>query len=386
MREPPILQQTEVTWVIHRGRRLSYFGGSDYLRLSWHPEVRRGMAEAVNVWGPSAGASRMTTGNVPVYGALERKLARFFGVAAATVTSAGYTAPLVAAQALAPDHTHLLLDERAHACLVDAAALAALPVSRFAHRDPADLERALRRLGRGAKVLLMTDGLFTHSGEVAPLAEYQARLPRSATLLVDDAHGAGCLGRKGRGTPEWVGADTSARLVWTITLSKAFGCYGGVVLSSAAVRTRIFERSRLFTGNTEVPPPCAVAAMAALKVLREEGFQRRERLQANTQLIRESLRAVPGLPLPSAARDLGESEAYRQRPGPMVVGVPRSVAAARQLERKLLDAEIYPSLIRYPNGPADRYFRFAISSEHTPEQLRGLRDVLSEAKRRGLYE
>lgn len=386
MREPPILQQTDVTWVLLRGRRLMYFGGSDYLRLSWHPAVRRAMQAGVDQWGPSAGASRMTTGNVPVYGTLERELARFFGMPSATVTSAGYTAPLVAAQAVAPDHTHVVLDARAHACLVDAATLTTLPVTRFAHREVDDLRRAVRACGRKARVLVMTDGLFTHSGEVAPLAEYQAVLPASATLLVDDAHGAGCLGPRGRGTPEWVGAKPRQGMVWTITLSKAFGAYGGVILSSTAVRQAILERSRLFTGNTEVPPPCAEAARAALGVLREEGDARRARLRAHTETLRRRLAEAGPASGAVARRPVDVAALVRERPGPMVVGVPSSAASATRLERALLDAEIFPSLIRYPNGPADRYFRFALSSEHTADQLQRLGDVLVEARRRGTYD
>jgi 8-amino-7-oxononanoate synthase len=360
VREPPVLQPIEVTRVLDRGRRLSYFGGSDYLRLSWHPAVRAGAALGAKRFGPTASASRMTTGNLPLFIELERELARFFGAQTATLTSAGYTAALVAAQALAPDHSHVVLDERAHLCLLDGAQLTGLPVARFRHLDPDDLARAVRACGRKARLLVMTDGLFSHSGAAAPLAAYQATLPASATLLVDDAHGAGVLGRRGRGTPEWSGVGLEGMVV-TITLSKAFGCYGGVVLGSRQVRRDIFDRSRIFVGNTAVALPAAAGTLAALDVLRREGMERRARLHAHARFVKEGIRTETV-----------------EVPGPMFSLAPPDAASAARLSRMLLAAEIYPSFIRYPNGPADRFFRFAVSSEHTPAQLAALRDVLHE--------
>jgi 7-keto-8-aminopelargonate synthetase-like enzyme len=345
-----------------------YFGGSDYLRLSWHPEVRRAMAEAVERQGPSACASRMTTGNVPVYGRLEEALAGFFGVRSATLTSSGYLAPLVVVQALAGDYTEVLLDERAHACLVDAARWTGLPVRTFRHRDPADLERGRRGCGRGARVLVLTDGLFTHSGEVAPLAEYLERLSPSDTLVVDDAHGLAVLGEEGRGSCEWSGVDLQ-RCVVTGTLSKGVGVYGGVVLGKASVRRAILERSGIFTGNTALPPPCASGVLAALGVLDREGRERRQRLRRNSTWLRERLRE--------------DGYAVADGPGPMVSVATRTAAEARRWCARLRLAGVHPPWIRYPNGPAPEFFRFALSSEHTEEQVARLAEVLHECRRPG---
>lgn len=357
VREPPQLEQVDVTRVMDRGRRLSYFGGSDYLRLSWHPEVRSAVADGVARYGPSACASRMTTGNVPVYRVLERALEEFLGQKGVTLASAGYTAPLVAAQALGEEHTQVLLDERAHACLVDAAQLTGLPVSRYPHRSVDGFQKALRKMGRGSRVLVMTDGLFTHSGEVAPLEGLLDSMPRGGTLLVDDAHGIGVLGARGRGSLELAKVPL-VRVVLTFTLSKAFGCYGGVVLGPLRLRESILERSRLYTGNTLVPPPLACGAAAAIRVLQREGEGRRERLRRGLALV---LGALGG----------------RWGPGPMFAVAPDSTAAVGRLQRLLRAADIHPPLIRYPNGPADRYFRFALSSEHGLDQLEALRGVLA---------
>lgn len=367
MRDAPILRQVDVTWVEYRGRRLSYYGGSDYLRLSWHPAVRAAWSGAVEESGPGVGASRLTTGNAPVYRRLERALAEHFDVPGVSLTSSGYLAPMVAAQAVAADHTHVLLDGRCHACLTDAATLTALPVSSFPHRDPEGLVRSTKGLGANARVLVMTDGLFSHSGEVAPLAAYLAGLPRSATVLVDDAHGVGILGTRGRGTIEFLGIR-DRRLIVTATLSKAIGSYGGMVMGPARLADRIRERSRIWVGNTPAPPPSAAGALAALAVLRSEGAERRRRLERHATVVRAAIRA--------AGFQVGDG------PGPVFCLVPKSAADAGWLRRRLLAAAIYPAWIAYPNGPAERYFRFAISSEHTSAQLTGLCEVLADFGRR----
>jgi 7-keto-8-aminopelargonate synthetase-like enzyme len=360
VRAAPVLRQVEVTRVLYEDRRLSYFGGCDYLRLSWHPALRAALAAGAAEYGASVGASRLTTGNAPLYEELEEVLARFFGAATVSLTSSGYLASLAAAQALAADHDQVLLDERAHACLEDAAVLTGLPIGRFAHRSPADLRVKLRRRGRRVRTLVMTDGLFSHQGDVAPLAEYLSFLPDSATLLVDDAHGVGVLGRLGRGASEGV---SSRRLVITATLSKAFGAYGGVVIGSRRLQQALVARSRILAGNTPVPPPCARAALAAVEILEQEGAERRERLVERVQELRSALRAAGG-PVSDA-------------PGPMFSLAPKDKSAMLRLRRRLLAADIYPSYIRYPGGPAARYFRFALSSEHQPAQLQSLREVLT---------
>ncbi|MBX3743841.1 MAG: aminotransferase class I/II-fold pyridoxal phosphate-dependent enzyme [Verrucomicrobiae bacterium] len=361
MQEPRALRLVAPTWVEEGGRRLSYFGGSDYLKMSWHARVRAAGAAAVETMGLSAGASRMTTGNLEVYKELEEALRAFLGIRERVVlTSSGYVAPWVAVQALAGSHDRVLLDARAHGCLVDAARWTGLPIGRFPHRDADGLRGALAE-GAGARVLVMTDGLFSQSGEVAPLGAYLEVLPRGATLLVDDAHGVGVLGRRGRGTIEWTGVP-AGRVVLTGTLSKALGCYGGWVAGGAGFRRRVLERSALYTGNTPMPPVCAAAALESLWVLAEEGGVRRERLATNMDRMRGVV---------SGAGD---------GPGPMFSLAPTGGGGA-ELGRRLRAAGILPPRMRYPNGPAPEYFRFAISSEHSAGQMANLREVLDSFHR-----
>lgn len=350
------LQQIERTYVLHRGRKLSYFAGCDYFRLSSHPEVLRALREGLDRFGLNVAASRKTTGNHALYGQLELKIAEFFGVEAAVLISNGYMANLAVAQAMAGEFTHALIDERSHGSLLDAAKLLDCPVLPFKHRDPASAANTARQAGHKAKLVLLSDGLFSHSGEAAPLDEYLRLLPASATLLVDDAHGAGTLGKTGCGTAEFLGV-TGGRLIRTITLSKAFGVYGGAVIGSHAVRRKIVARSRLFVGNTPLPLPLAAAALASLEIFRRDPRLRR-RLVFNTSYVKAALREA-GL-------------AVNDGPGPIIPFIPRNDREAARLKKKLLAAEIHPPFINYLGGPKDGYFRFVISSEHTPEQLDAL--------------
>jgi 8-amino-7-oxononanoate synthase len=355
----PPLQPVDRTHVRLRGRKLSYFSGCDYFRLSSHPRVLAAARRALASGPINVAASRITTGNHPLYGRLEAALEKFFAVPAATLAANGSAPNLMAAQALAGRFTHALLDDRTHACVADAAQLLRCPILRFGHRSPADLARVLNRLGRCVPILL-TDGMFSQDGSVAPLAEYLRILPASGRILVDDAHGAGVLGARGRGAPEHCGVSR-ARVIQTITLSKAFGVFGGAVLGPAALKRAIIQKSRAFIGSTPLPPPLAAAALASVNLLRQNP-QWRSRLHRRASALKQRLRNA-GIPLPD-------------HPGPIIQIVPRNSHDAARLSRRLLAASILPPFIDYPGGPPGGSFRFAISSEHTPAQLDALATAL----------
>jgi 7-keto-8-aminopelargonate synthetase-like enzyme len=357
----PPFQQVDRTYVLYRGRKLSYFGGCDYFRLASHPQVLRALCRGLDKYGLNVAASRRTTGNHALYEELEEALARFFDIEAAVVVSSGYAANLAVAQALAGRFTHALVDERAHASLADAARFLGAPVRKFAHRDVASAASALRRCGPKAHPLLLTDGLFSHDGSVAPLSDYLRLLATRGVLLVDDAHGAGVLGKNGRGTAEHLGVS-NPRLIQTITLSKAFGVYGGAVLGLRWVRDAVVGDSRLFAGNTPLPLPLVSAALTALKLVRAD-LRFRERLERNTRHVKSTLRER-GFPV-------GDG------PGPIISRQARTAAESDAVRRRLLAAGVYPSLVKYPGGPARGYFRFALSSEHTRTQLDALVEALS---------
>ena len=338
------MQQIDRTYVLHQGRKLTYFGGCDYFRLSSHPDVHAALREGLERYGLNVAASRMTTGNHALYGELERKLADFFGAETALLVASGYVANLALAEALAGEFPHAYIDERSHSSLKTAIRLLGAKTVRLRRRD---------------RLLIATDGMFAHDGELAPLNRYTEVLPRNGLLWVDDAHGAGTLGRSGKGTPEVFGLKT-AQLVRTITLSKAFGVFGGAIVGSRDICERIVRRSPLFMGQTPLPLPLVAAAMNSLRLLRSDASLRL-RIDENTRFVKSRLKAL-GFSIP-------------ENSSPVVTYVPHQDALARSFRRSLMDRGVFPSWIRYPGGPKQGYFRFALSSEHSRAQLEALLDA-----------
>lgn len=354
------LQQIDRTYVRIGKRRLSYFAGCDYFRLASHPKVLRAMEVGLRTFGLNVAASRLTTGNHVLYGKLETELAKFFSRESAVVVPNGYATNLIVAQALAGQFTHVLIDEKAHPSLCDAAKVFGCRIIQFKHRDAADLSRVFGRSGKNPKPILLTDGMFSHDGSIAPLAEYQKRLPTGSRMLVDEAHSAGTLGATGRGALELEGVDPR-RIVQTITLSKAFGVYGGAILCSRKLAGEIFAKSKMFVGSTPLPLPLANAALTSIAVLRTDKSLRR-RLARNVDYTKAKLRAA-GLPVVDS-------------PSPLIAHVPGNAKGAAAMTKRCLSHGIFPSLIKYPGGPENGYFRFAISSEHSKAQLDALLKVL----------
>jgi 8-amino-7-oxononanoate synthase len=345
------LQQVDRVFVRYQGRKLLYFGGCDYYRLGNDPVIMRCAVRTIEKERMlNVAASRVTTGNHPIYEKLEAALRAFFKVKEALLTATGYTTNLVVAQAMAGQFSHALIDERAHPSLRDATRFLECPVIHYRHRDGASAAEAGRRCGPLARIMLLTDGVFAHDGTLAPLRELLKALPRDGMLLLDDAHGAGVLGKSGRGTVEHFGVRDK-RIVRAITLSKAFGAYGGAVLGEKNLYDAIVARSPLFAGSTPPPLPMAEAAFAALATVGGNDAMR-ARLQRNLKLIGKDV--------------------------PIISITPRSASEAARLKRRLLKAGIFPSLIRYPNGPTTGYFRFAISSEHTPKQVQALLEAIKQ--------
>ena len=347
----------EVRW---RGRTFVQFSGCDYFRLARDPRLAAAAKKTLSKTGLNVSASRLTTGDREIYHQLETALAKFFRAEAALVLSDGYLAPLAVAQAFAGEFTHAFIDGLAHGALVDAAKMLGCPVKKFPHRDAAALEKLFANGGKNFRPIILTDGMFSADGAVAPLRAYLKILPRGGMMLVDDAHGVGVLGgAHGRGTLEFEGVSRE-RVIQCGTLSKAFGAFGGVVLGSRAWREKILAGSRSFGGATPLPPPLAGAALAALKILSADKL-RRKKLFSNAAWLRAQLR--------TAGWEIMET------PGPIVRLPVLKTAEELRLKKLLLAAGIYPPFLKY-GAAAQGTFRFVVSSEHTRAQLQKVLDVL----------
>jgi 8-amino-7-oxononanoate synthase len=257
-------------WVERNGRRLLSFCCNDYLGLTHHPAVKAAAIEATKRHGVGSGASRLVTGNHPLFGELEHRLARLKGTEAAVVFGSGYLANTGIIPALIGRDDLVLIDDLAHACLWAGARLSRATVLPFRHCDVEHLEVLLaEHRSHHPRALIATDGVFSMDGDLAPLPALAARAARHDTwLMTDDAHGIGVVGG-GRGSTFAHGVDVDVPLQMG-TLSKAVGGYGGYLCASAAVIDLIHNRARTFVYSTGLPPATAAAAIAALDLIERD--------------------------------------------------------------------------------------------------------------------
>ncbi len=257
-------------WVERAGKKLLSFSCNDYLNLTQHREVKAAAIAAIERYGAGAGASRLVTGNHPLYADLEARLARMKGTQAACVFGSGYLANAAIIPALAGEGDLVLLDALAHACLWAGAQLSRGTATAFRHNDPGHLADLLaERRGKYRHALIATEGVFSMDGDRAPLAELAAIAERNdAWLLVDDAHGFGTLGA-GAGSAAEAGAGARVPLQMG-TLSKAAASYGGYLCASRAVVDLMASRARPLIYSTGLPPADVAAAIAALDIIARE--------------------------------------------------------------------------------------------------------------------
>ena len=350
-------------WALRNGRRLLSFSCNDYLNLSQHPAVKAAAIEALQQYGTGSGASRLVTGNHPLFAALEARLARLKGTEAACVFGSGYLANIGIIPALIGAGDLVLIDELAHACLWAGARLARATVLPFRHSDLAHLRALLEQhRARHGRALIATDGVFSMDGDLAPILGLAALAERfDAWLMTDDAHGIGVVGG-GRGSTFAAGQRIEVPLQMG-TLSKAIGAYGGYLCASAAVIELIHNRARSFVYSTGLPPAIAAAAIAALDLIAADP-------------------AYAALPLAKArafTRRVGLPEAESPIV-PLIVGDAQAALAAS----RLLEGEGFLVIaIRPPTVPAGTArLRFAFTARHPDEEIERLADIVRTRVRR----
>jgi len=267
--------RTDGVHVTRGGRTLISFSCNDYLGLSHHPKVKAAAAAALETWGTGSGASRLVTGDNPLIGELETRLARLKGTEAACVFGSGYLANTGIIPTLTGEGDLILVDELAHACLWAGSQLSPAKTAMFRHNDVAHLEELLVALRPDhRRVLVLTDGVFSMDGDLAPLGRLTALCKaHDAWLLSDDAHGVGVLA-DGRGSS--FAQDGDHPPLQMGTLSKAIGGYGGYLCAGAAVIDLIKTRARTVIYSTGLPPASAAAAIAALDVIEGDAALTRE--------------------------------------------------------------------------------------------------------------
>jgi 8-amino-7-oxononanoate synthase len=347
-------------YLIRNGRRLVSFSCNDYLGLSSHPKVIAAAADALQAYGTGAGGSRLITGNNPLYAVLEAKLAAFKGTEDAIVFGSGYLANLGIAPALVAEGDLILIDEFAHACLMSGARLSGAEEIRFPHNDAEAVARLLAdRRGKFRHCLILTDGVFSMDGDLAPLPALSALAARhEAWLLVDDAHGLGVVGG-GRGSALAFGPAKIDVPLQMGTLSKAIGGYGGYLCASAAVVDLLRSRARSFVYATGLPPATLAGAIAALDIIASEPD-----LVARPLAHAQAFTRALNLPLAQSAVV------------PVILGESTKALASMAL---LEEAGFLVTAIRPPTVPAGTArLRFAFSAAHRPDEVEAVATLVRE--------
>ena len=351
--------------VLLDGRPVLLLCSNNYLGLADHPRVREAAAEAAMRYGAGSGASRLISGNMTIHRRLEEQLSDFKRAERCLLFGSGYLANAGVVSALAREGDVVFSDALNHASIVDGCRLSKADTFVYDHCDLDHLEWGLQEAeGRGS--LIVTDGVFSMDGDVAPLPEIVELAQRyDARVMVDEAHGTGCIGPGGRGAVADAGLEDDVDVV-VGTLGKALGSYGAYVLCDKAMAKYLINTARTLIFSTALPPPAVAAAMAALELLRDQP-RRVDKLQRNARALREAL-AGHGLAAPTAS----ETQIV-----PLIVGRPDHAVAASE---RALELGVFAQAIRPPTVPAgSSRLRLAVMASHTRSELREAASILARS-------
>ena len=350
--------------VLLDGKPVLLLCSNNYLGLADHPRVREAAAEAAMRYGAGAGASRLVSGTMRIHRRLEERLAEFKGSERALLFGSGYLANVGTIQALAQPGEVVFSDALNHASIVDGCRLAGAETFVYDHADLDHLAWGLVQAeGRGS--LIVTDGVFSMDGDIAPL-EGIVELAREhdVRVMVDDAHGMGTIGPGGRGAAAAAGLEDEVDVL-VGTLSKSLGSYGAYVCCERRIAKYLVNKARTLIFSTALPPPAVAAAMAALELLQDEP-RRVEKVQRNSAVLREALNEK-GLPT---------------RPGitpviPLVIGDAETAVAATE---HALGHGVFAQAIRPPTVPAGTSrLRLTVMASHTKTELREAAGTIAAA-------
>ncbi len=337
------------------GRSLINFCSNDYLGLAGHPDISLALKQAADLYGTGSGASHLVSGHSVVHRELEEQLAEYTGRPRALLFSTGYMANIGAINALIGRRDLVLQDQLNHASLLDGGRLSQAEFKRYKHVDMASLEQRLEQSSAERK-LIVTDGVFSMDGNLAPLREI-SRLAKkhSAWLMVDDAHGVGVLGQQGGGLVEELNMSVEQVPVLVGTLGKSFGTFGAFVAGSEALIETLIQYSRSYIYTTALPPAIAAATLVSLKIVREESW-RRDKL---ARLIARFRRGAEQIGL-----QLAQSNTPIQ---PVLINNDEKVM---QVGQKLRAAGFLVGAIRPPTVPVGTgRLRITFSADHSEEQV-----------------
>ncbi len=359
-------------WLVVDGKKALNFCSNNYLGLANHPRLVQAVQEVVARYGVGPAAVRTIAGTMELHLELERRLAAFKGVPSSITFQSGFTANLATIPALVGKDDAVFSDELNHASIIDGCRLSGAKIIRYAHCDPADLDRVLKEQ-RSAypRAMVITDGVFSMDGDITPLDKiYEVSQKYETILMVDDAHGEGVLGKGGRGIVDHFGLHGKVD-VEIGTLSKAFGVVGGVVAGNPVVVEWLRQRGRPFLFSSAMTVPDVAACLAALDIL-EASTELVDRLWENARYFKAEMKRLgfdTGLSVtPITPIRLGEAP------------------LAQQFSRELFEAGVFAMSIGFPTVPRGKArIRVMISASHQKADLdRGLEAFAAVGRKLGV--
>ncbi len=350
------LSSPQGAWLAVDGKRALNFCSNNYLGLANHPRLVKAAQESVTRYGVGPAAVRTIAGTMDLHIELERRLAAFKGVQSAISFQSGFTANLATIPALVGKSDAILSDELNHASIIDGSRLSGAQIIRYNHCDPADLDKALsENRGKYPRFLVVTDGVFSMDGDIAPLDQiYAVCQKHNAILMVDDAHGEGVLGRGGRGIVDHF--DLHGKVdVEVGTLSKAFGVVGGMVAGNPLVVEWLRQRGRPFLFSSAMTVPDTAACIAGLDLL-EESTELVDKLWENTRYFKAEMQRL--------GFDIGRSVTPIT---PVMLG---EAPLAQQFSRELFENGVFAMAIGFPTVQRGKArIRVMISASHSQNDL-----------------
>lgn len=354
------------------GREVINLASNNYLGLADHPKLKEAAIEAIRRYGVGSAAVRTIAGTMSLHLELERRIAEFKKTEACVVFQSGFAANAGTVAAILGPDDHIVSDELNHASIIDGCRLSKARIHIFPHKDVAAADRILSELdGEPGRKLLITDGVFSMDGDIAPLPQLVEVAERhGAIMMVDDAHASGVLGRAGRGTVDHFNLHGRVH-IQVGTLSKAIAAIGGYVCGSRDLIEFLYHRARPFLFSTSHPPSVAATCLAALDLLEKEP-ERIERLWQNTEYFKGELR--------KAGFQTGASETPIT---PILIG---DAALAFRFSNELFEEGVFATGVGYPTVPKGKArIRTIVTAVHTREHLdRALEILVRVAKRLGI--
>jgi len=361
----PLLESGIGNYIYSGDKKYSYFAGNNYLGLASHPEVIEAAVRSVKKYGVNFSASRLTTGTADIHLELERELSSFKGMEDSVIYASGYQGNGILLDAFRDRYSEVYMDQLSHPSIVRNIPREITKISFYDHLDAGHLE-SLLEASNNETPLIITDGIFALTGEIAPLGPiYSIAEKHNAILLVDDAHSTGILGKTGRGTPEYFNLQGKENIFQTETMSKALGSYGGFIAGTRETTDSIRRGSSAYQASTSLPPAVVAASIAALGIIKRNPDLHFRLLEKSSDLRKNIML-------------LGYITTEDNTPIiPLMFSSPED---ARDLSLFLEGKGIIVPFIHYPVKTESCIVRITVSVNHTSEQTEELLDMLKKWK------